>query len=182
VANPKSVRNCLLQAKWSFEAKNFKPAIKYCKLALSFDASFFQIIYPVMKNSYSELKNEGDLLVFLENMVSKTKSLNAVIAVADLLNQLESNDAALSYLKSTLDKCNELTGVEKFIALQVSSDENKDVENLMITKQLIRKLIDEKHPFHCAKCGFSSISLHWLCPGCRTWESMIATTWRNINE
>ena len=65
-----------------------------------------------------------------------------------------------------------LRGLYLFINLYISSTEGRARDDLTILQNLMKKLLADKPDYQCVSCGFSGKSLHWLCTGCKQWNSV----------
>ena len=52
---------------------------------------------------------------------------------------------------------------------------HQDVRQLQFVRgdetgeQLLARLLKEQSAYQCHRCGFTTRTLHWQCPGCRSW-------------
>ena len=60
-----------------------------------------------------------------------------------------------------------------FINLYISNAEGRAKEDLHILQNLMKKLLADKPDYQCNSCGFSGKSLHWQCPGCKQWSTIL---------
>jgi len=44
--------------------------------------------------------------------------------------------------------------------------------SLNAIRQMTERLIQGKSVYQCQHCGFAAKSLHWKCPGCKSWNSI----------
>ena len=80
-------------------------------------------------------------------------------------------------------KCPKLIRPLSAVALRVSQaslveDLQEQVPNagirfLELIEQLLARLLREQSAYQCHRCGFTTRTLHWQCPGCRSWGSML---------
>lgn len=66
-----------------------------------------------------------------------------------------------------------LKGFALFINLYLASTEDKIKEELHVLQNLMKKIIANKPDYQCHSCGFSGKTLHWQCPGCKQWSTML---------
>ena len=53
------------------------------------------------------------------------------------------------------------------IRLAEESPQATTPELLPKLRAVTERLIEHRHAYQCAKCGFAAKTLHWQCPGCR---------------
>jgi lipopolysaccharide biosynthesis regulator YciM len=66
-----------------------------------------------------------------------------------------------------------LRGIAMFINLYISKAEGRAKEDLHILQNLMKKILADKPEYQCTSCGFSGKSLHWHCPGCKQWGTIL---------
>jgi lipopolysaccharide biosynthesis regulator YciM len=40
-------------------------------------------------------------------------------------------------------------------------------------QSLLQKLVLSKPAYQCHRCGFSGRQIHWLCPSCKQWNTVL---------
>ena len=58
------------------------------------------------------------------------------------------------------------------ISLGAKGMEGQAADMLQVLKQLLKKLLAGRPGYQCNHCGFMAKTLHWQCPGCKTWSSI----------
>ena len=50
-----------------------------------------------------------------------------------------------------------------------TAESPESVERL---RPLLRKMLDAGKSYQCVNCGYGSTTMHWQCPGCRSWDTV----------
>jgi lipopolysaccharide biosynthesis regulator YciM len=45
-------------------------------------------------------------------------------------------------------------------------------EDLRLLKGIIGALREQHLGYVCSQCGFKGRTMHWLCPGCKRWNTI----------
>ena len=90
----------------------------------------------------------------------------------DLIQRRDGNEAAEIYITEQLRRRPSVRGLDKLIDVHLSYCAESARENLMILQDLTQKLLENKPIYNCVTCGFKGRSLHWQCPGCKSWHTM----------
>ncbi len=63
-------------------------------------------------------------------------------------------------------------GVDRLIEYTLSKSEGETHDHLKTIKYLTAQLIEGRAMYKCSSCGFDAKQLHWLCPGCKSWDTV----------
>jgi lipopolysaccharide biosynthesis regulator YciM len=78
----------------------------------------------------------------------------------------------LRYVAEHLGPRPSLAGLLRMIRLAENSPQATAPELLPILRTVAQRLVEGRHAYQCGKCGFAAKTLHWQCPGCRSWSSI----------
>jgi lipopolysaccharide biosynthesis regulator YciM len=90
-----------------------------------------------------------------------------------LVRQREGERAASDRIVSFLRERPSVRGLDRLIELHLVNSGGAERENLLILKELTRRLLEDKSPYRCKNCGFKAKILRWSCPGCKQWGSIL---------
>lgn len=114
---------------------------------------------------------ETRLIKQLRKIYEKSPSTSLLLAIADYVERAEGREAATDILKTELENRPSLKGLLKLIRLG-GHDKTPDKGDSELVCQVGELLLLNKPVYRCGQCGFSGHQLHWLCPSCKTWESV----------
>lgn len=166
------VRASLLQGDIELKAEKYKAAIEAYQQVKAQDADFLSEIIAPLSICYMRLGEEKKLFHYLEDCLRVFPQASLVLALVDLVERSEGSEAAVYYMANQLRQRSSLRGLQRLIALQLKTAMASAKENLLLLQTLTDQLLKDTSAYRCAHCGFSSKTLHWLCPSCRYWSTV----------
>lgn len=127
---------------------------------------------PLVVDCFTRLGDREGLRHYLFHLLGQHKASSLMIAVSDVIAASEGMDAAVRFLELQVTQKPSIRILRQIIDLYLIDSEGKARQNLELLKLIIEKVIAEKPVYLCGHCGFSAMQLHWLCPGCKTWNSV----------
>jgi len=166
------VRATLLQAKVEKTNGDCKAAIKSLKQVEEQDPDFFPEIVAPLLACYQSLGKNTEAEHYLGHLSAKYGGITPLLGLADLLRQRGNEREASERIVKSLSERPSVRGLDHLIELHLADSEGVARENLLILKRLTRRLLEEKLPYRCGKCGFKVKVLQWHCPTCKEWASI----------
>jgi lipopolysaccharide biosynthesis regulator YciM len=111
---------------------------------------------------------EADLATLLDELCTSSPVAQAAIAAATILDLRITQPVALECLAEFLVQ-------DPVLGELVDADRlrrDKDGQQLARLRVALNRLARGSLRYRCGECGYASPSLHWQCPGCRSWESL----------
>ena len=115
-----------------------------------------------------------DLDAYLDRVirVSQPPQVDVILARADQYQRESGISDASRYVVGSLQQQPSLRGLLYLIDLHSSQVGSRGKDNLLILRQVVEGLLQDKHHFRCQACGFSGRRLHWQCPTCHGWSTI----------
>ena len=170
--DPDCVRSNLLSGHIHQEAKAYEKAILAYKKVQEQDIEYISEIMDDLLVCYEKLGKPYDVMPYLDELVHKSKGLSPMLAQASLIQRRDGNQAAERYITGQLRRRPTVRGLDRLIDIHLAYCEESAKENLMMLRELTHKILEDKPIYKCVHCGFKGRSLHWQCPGCKSWHSM----------
>lgn len=167
-----SMRAQLTQAIIEQQAGNFKTALRVYKRALQSTPDCLVLIIEQLIICYEQTGRQDEMIPFLRSVLDKQDAIRSVLVFVEKLLEREGNEAAKEYLISYLHDHPSLPGLTRLLSLEKA--QNATSSSLQQVADLFDKLNKESHSYICKNCGFSADSMHWQCPGCRQWSTLVA--------
>lgn len=170
--NKNCVRASLLHGDLDLSQKRYKAAIKIFKQIEQQDPDFLTEAINPIAICYEKLGQQDELLNYLKQCLHKYPRITLVLM---LVNQLQAHDeyaAALEVITAYLKEHPSIRGLQYLIKLQMQKEGNKSEESLLLLNDLTNCMLENKPIYRCGDCGFETKKLDWLCPRCRTWNSV----------
>lgn len=166
------VRATLLQGQLEIADGACKAAIRTLQQVERQDDAYLSEALPKLLECYRQTGNRQELVSYLHQLFERNQGIGPALALADLVRADEGDQAALRFLCEYLQSHPDLEGLDRLVALNLSEGEKVGSETLKIIRELIGKLLEGRPAYQCCQCGFSAKTLHWQCPGCKSWSSI----------
>ena len=171
-ADPTSVRASMMEAGREVELNNCRKALKLYNQIIENDPMFIpEIIDPVVA-CFKQLNSPNELIDYLDMLYSKTHHSSVLRARVNLISQQQGNKAALDYLQQQLHENPKLQNLQLLIQLQMNSEKRFEQDLLPVFSDVTNEEISSRAAYSCRRCGFAAKTLHWQCPGCRSWGTI----------
>ena len=112
-------------------------------------------------------------MAYLEQLLDEYPRVPVVLILTDHIRRWKGDRVAAGFVADYVRRYPSLRGLHLFINLYVSDVEGRVKEDLHILQNLMKKVLANKPEYKCNSCGFSGKSLHWQCPGCKQWSTML---------
>jgi len=170
--DPDCVRANLVFGSLYQEQGEHTKAIEAYKKVETQDIEYIPEVIDGLLSCYVRLGKPYEVMPYLSRLVDKSTGLSPMLAQAELIQRRDGNDAAEIYITEQLRRRPSVRGLDRLIEVHMADSEEGARENLMILRDLTQKLLENKPVYDCVRCGFKGRSLHWQCPGCKSWHTM----------
>jgi lipopolysaccharide assembly protein B len=111
----------------------------------------------------------------LERLARKHASPPLMLSLAALAADRRGHEVALELLTSYLSDYADLAALERLLELQAQQTVPGSVaENrARVAHAVARQLLLRQPVYQCEKCGFRARTLHWHCPSCKSWGTVV---------
>jgi lipopolysaccharide assembly protein B len=172
-ADHSCVRASLLQAKVLIEQNDFKTALNSLKKIKEQNPDYLSESIELLASCYEKLNEEDKLVVYLKNLLDEYPRVPVVLILAERIRKWKGEKVAASFVADYVRRYPSLRGLALFVNLYIANAEGRAKEDLHILQNLMKKLLANKPDYQCGSCGFSGKSLHWQCPGCKQWNTIL---------
>lgn len=166
-------RASLLYAKVLMAEGDNKTALRYLKKIKDQNPNYLAEAIDLIATCYERLKAEDQLVVYLKKLVDEYPRVPVVLILAERIRKWKGDKVAAGFVADYVRRYPSLRGISLFINLYISNAEGRAKEDLHILQNLMKKILDKKPEYQCSSCGFSGKTLHWHCPGCKQWSTML---------
>ena len=166
------VRAHIALARIEMAQEHFKAAILHLKQVAEDSPENIAITLPLLfectqlTNSFEQYRS------YLSRLYHSTGQVAVMLALVDSYLQESDVDSAISMLHRELSKEPNLTVLHVLLEQQSGDMHEISPELIEVVKQVVDKVYREKNDFKCSQCGFSGNHLHWMCPSCKSWQTM----------
>jgi lipopolysaccharide biosynthesis regulator YciM len=130
-------------------------------------------VVELVSRSYAELNDEPGFRGFLESALEKNPDARIVSSLVEMSRNRSGGLASTQILLDIVRKYPSLEGLYQLLrnrnATELFKGESIDIE---LIARLLSEAMGHAREYHCRRCGFSSSTMHWQCPGCKAWGSV----------
>lgn len=167
------VRASLMLGDIEFSEQAYRAAIKFYKQVELQDPTFLNECIAAMGQCYQFLNAEQEFLHYLTHCLQKYPQTALALVLAEQLKKLDDIEGALEVITGFLQGHPSIRALQGLIELQMHRKKHQDIANLQMLEQLVTRMLENKPIYRCQQCGFDAKNLHWLCPRCKTWSTMM---------
>ncbi len=168
------VRASLMLADLAISNRDYDRAIHHLRKVESQNIDFVAETIPLLVHCYKKLDRRDDLIVYLKRLAGLHTSMAPVLALAELESEEMGLEAAKRLIVDELKIRPTLRGIERMVDYALPGCSGDTREDLTMLRETTARLLASKATYSCVKCGFSGRSLHWQCPSCKSWNSVLA--------
>jgi lipopolysaccharide biosynthesis regulator YciM len=168
----KCVRASLMSANLSLSAREPQRALPHLKRIELQDVDFLPEALPMIIKCHRQLGWQDELRDYLERLSALRTGVSPTLALAELIGEQEGPDAAKAYIVRELKIRPTIRGIDRLIDYALARADGGAREDLLILKETALRLVAGKATHKCGSCGFAGRSLHWQCPGCKSWSTV----------
>ncbi len=166
-------RASLIHGKVLMAEGDDKTALRYLKKIKDQNPDYLSESIELLATCYERLGLQDELVDYLKNLVDEYPRVPVVLILAERIRQWKGDKVAAGFVVEYVRRYPSLRGLALFVNLYISSAEGRVKEDLHILQNLMKKILANKPDYRCASCGFSGKTLHWHCPGCKQWSTML---------
>jgi lipopolysaccharide biosynthesis regulator YciM len=137
------------------------------------DKEFFPDVIDKMYSCYHQLGADEEFYQFIKKVYDETASSTALITYLTFIEEKHGLAKSKEFILASLKRRPTIRGFKHFVKMQMlESQDQNNIENLDMIKELIASYLNIKPRYSCRTCGFSSGSHYWACPSCHEWEQL----------
>lgn len=171
----KCVRSTILQGNMERAKGECKAAIRSYKRVEQQDIDLMPEVLPSLIDCHNRLDRRQDLVIYLRQLFQRQKKLALALTLLEYIWEDEGEQAAVAFLTHYLHDEPSLLGLNHLIELNLKQTNNPMPEILPFLHEQLELLLKKQPSYQCGRCGFSTKTLHWQCPGCNSWGSVKPT-------
>ncbi|MDX1512926.1 MAG: lipopolysaccharide assembly protein LapB, partial [Gammaproteobacteria bacterium] len=82
-------------------------------------------------------------------------------------------NAAIEFMAGQLRRRTSVRGLDRLLQLELQEADEDATQHLQMLKDLTGELLQDRPVYKCTHCGFPAKSLHWQCPSCKHWNTVM---------
>lgn len=172
-ADKSCVRASLTQARMLMDQGDYKNALKSLKKIKTQNPDFLSESIELLASCYEKLGDEEKLVMYLKQLLDEYPRVPVALILAERIRKRKGDKVAATFVADYVRRYPSLRGLYTFVNIYISNAEGRAREDLQILQNMMKNLLANKPEYQCNSCGFSGKSLHWHCPGCKQWSTMM---------
>lgn len=174
-AEPNCVRAAMLEGFMALEEGDAAQAIALFRQVADRGGAYVPEILPALVAALGSAGEEA-VVDQLTDLAKGYASSSLMLSLSEHVERLRGTEAALEILSDYLTGHADLVVLERFLLLQtiVSEPPSQTQRHAHIALGVVRHLLLRQPVYQCEQCGFQARSLHWQCPSCKCWGSVVS--------
>jgi lipopolysaccharide assembly protein B len=152
------------------ESGQFKLALRAYKNIQEQNPEYVSEIITQLANCYCKLDLEEEFVGYLEKCLKDNPRIYFILAMADYIRKHQGDGAAINYILEQSQRCLSLRGLARLVGLYINNVDSATRDTLLLLKEFIDKLSENKPVYRYIHCGFAGKQMYWQCPSCRRWN------------
>ncbi|EKE00661.1 MAG: hypothetical protein ACD_21C00296G0008 [uncultured bacterium] len=165
-------RASIILGKIFIEEGEYRQAIQSFRRVHDQDAEYISEVVASLADCYKQINREEEFVDYLFERIAENPRIYFILAMADHIRDNQGDAAAIEYLSKQSHRCLSMRGLERMLNLYINSVDPAMKDQLLLLKEFIDKLAENKPVYRCVHCGFSGKKLYWQCPSCKRWNSV----------
>lgn len=172
IDDPLCVRASMVKGRLELANGEYHQAVLSFKQIEHQNPVYLPVVFQPLKVCWEKLGIDQEATDYLDHLYQTYGLVAAAVEVAERILRTKGTAAAIDYLLPVLEERPEPLTVS--CALELLT-EGRAIVSDRIEKlgSILTSLIASTTHFHCVECGFSGHELHWCCPSCRHWSSIV---------
>ena len=154
-------------------AGDMRAAIRIYRQVLRQDEDFICEIIEPMRRCFTALEDNRGYAQFLREIMPLYQGAHPHVAYARFLHAQKKTDEAIAHISQYLQAEPNWIGFYHLLDLTWSQTRSSLTGPLDSLRQALGQIIERQPTYRCGQCGFSGRYLHWQCPSCRQWNTIV---------
>ncbi len=135
-------------------------------------AEYIAEILPHLSAAYNEFDDLEGYSTFLSFLYTKAPDVSISIALAEIISKTDGRLEAAKYISGEVIKHPSAPGLYALLNYYLEFSQGATKEYLLSLESVMTAVISNHPSYQCRHCGFKAKRLHWLCPSCKSWETI----------
>jgi lipopolysaccharide assembly protein B len=165
-------RASILEGDVEVQLGNYKSAIRAYRRIEDQDPDYIPEILESMTSCYRALNRIDDMVIYLHEILERQGGISVMLTLAELLREREGDTVSAEFIARYLEHKPSLRGMDRLIELAIKNIRDPAKDKLEALKKVTSQLLVNNPVYKCDHCGFHGKTLHWQCPGCKSWNTV----------
>jgi lipopolysaccharide biosynthesis regulator YciM len=173
--DPANPRAHLIQAELAAGDGEWVDAASHYRQACEIDPDCLSFAFDEARQAHERADRMAEFESWLERLIERSPMTTAILALARM-KAVSDPQAAVAFLLTHLSRRPTVRGLDYLIDLVYRQGASLDEVGPELIQDILQRLLEGQPRYRCEHCGFSGSAWHWLCPGCRRWNTTRAIT------
>lgn len=171
-ADSRCVRATLIEGQLACGEQRWRDAVRIYRRIESQDPEYLPEALGPLLACYRKLGELGEFAAYLRYLADRYPGITPVLLLAELEREQRGAEAAIAFLSEELRRRPSLRGLDRLVHYSLEGLQDGSRQSLGTLKEFTSKLLENRAFYRCGQCGFQGKSLHWQCPGCKSWNTV----------
>lgn len=167
------VRISLIAGRLAENERNYRGAIRAYREVLTQDGAFATEILEPIRRCFAASDDPAGYVRFLQAFMAEVDGAAGHVAYARYLQDAGRLDEAIAHLSRYQEAEASWLGFYHLLELAFADPRSSLTGPLDNLRRSLARIIEQEPSYRCGHCGFSGQYLHWQCPSCRQWNTMV---------
>ncbi|MFP3029414.1 MAG: lipopolysaccharide assembly protein LapB [Arsenophonus sp.] len=151
----------------------YKKAILVLKQVFDQDRDLVSETLAMLYECYHHLASWNGWEDYIQQCLAGNCGATAQLYLAEIIEKRKGPEKAQMFIKQQLERHPTMRLFHKLIDYHLADvKESRSKESLNLLYNMVAEQIISKPDYCCRKCGFTTHSLYWYCPSCRSWDTI----------
>ncbi|EKT56196.1 lipopolysaccharide assembly protein LapB [Providencia sneebia] len=172
-ADKSCARVSIMKGRIFIEQGHYDKAINVLKQVYEQDRELVAETLPLLFECYQNIGDIDSWEHYLRQCVAGNSGAIAELYLADIIVEKKNREAAASYINDQIQRHPTMRLFYRLMEYHLQdAEEGRAKDSLILLRKMVGEQIRTKPDYRCHKCGFTSHSLYWHCPSCRSWDTI----------
>ncbi len=158
-------------ARIAIKNKDYAVALQHLKQFVVLSPRHIPLVLPIFLEVTRITQSFQPHQDYLQKIMLETGQIPIMLAVVDSMLEEGAQDKAASFLFDHLNHSPSLTGLDRLFKIDALANYSSE-DVLALVSRVLDEINIEQGAFLCDSCGFKSGHMHWMCPSCKSWQTI----------
>lgn len=155
----------------AFRNKEYGETLQQLRMLVVLSPAHISLTLPLLLKVTRETNSFEQHQHYLQRLMNDTGQIPVMLALVDSMLEEGSREKASCFLFDHLNQSPSLIGLDKFFKIEALTEYSAEDILALVTRVLDEISLD-KDAYMCTSCGFKAGQMHWLCPSCKSWQTI----------
>jgi lipopolysaccharide biosynthesis regulator YciM len=171
----RAVRASLLLGGLEYISGRHKHAVRLYKQVKEQDPAYLSESIAPLAEVYQALDDPEAFELYMRKILQDFPQMPIVLLLSEKIRGWRGDKVAAQFVIDYVREHPSLAGLHRLVSLRLALIDSDAREDLLLIQELIEKLLSSYPHYKCESCGFTSKTIHWLCPRCKQWGTVKST-------